>query len=97
MPALKASEVLEREFLELRADLLQAAARLDRLDRADGSLADDPRIPALHRAIEVLAGPDPERSERIQLIFSRPYEEDWKWKLELENGRVVEQSSAKRT
>ena len=32
-------EVLNREFLEIRARLLQVAASLDRLDRADGSVA----------------------------------------------------------
>jgi len=33
-----AGEVLDREFLALRARLIDLAAGLDRLDRADGSL-----------------------------------------------------------
>ena len=34
---LDAPEVLNREFPEIRARLLQLAAALDRMDRADGS------------------------------------------------------------
>ena len=42
---LDAPEVLQREFLEIRARLLQVAASLDRLGRAEGSVADDPGWP----------------------------------------------------
>jgi hypothetical protein len=70
--------VLDREFSELRARLLQAAAQLDRLDRASGELSDDPRMQGIERAIAVLAGQAPNRAEAIQLIFSRPYDPDWK-------------------
>ena len=83
MPSSSASEILEREFLELRAGLLQTAAQLDRLDRAQGSVADDPRIRGVLQAIEVLSKPGPGRAEQVQLIFSRPYEEEWKRKLEV--------------
>ena len=76
-----APEVLEREFLELRARLLQAAAHLDRVDRAEGSAANDPRLTRIHEAIEVLAGADPNRAEKVQLIFSRPYDAEWKANL----------------
>ena len=38
-----AHEIMEREFLETRAKLLELAAALDRLDRAAGSVAQDPR------------------------------------------------------
>ena len=77
-----ALEVLEREFLELRAGLLQVAAQLDRLDRARGPV-EDQRMRALHQAIQVLGGADPGRAEKIQLIFSRTYDADWKQKLEI--------------
>jgi hypothetical protein len=83
MTAPPASEVLDREFPEIRAGLLQLAAQLDRLGRAKGSITDDPRCCALRQSIDVLARPSPGRAEQIQLIFSRPYEEDWKGKLEV--------------
>jgi hypothetical protein len=78
-----ALEVLEREFAEIRAGLLQLAAQLDRLDRAKGNIADDPRCCAMRQSIDVLAASSPGRAEQIQLIFSRPYEEDWKGRLQV--------------
>ena len=78
-----ARDVLEREFLELRAELLQAAARLDRLDRASGSAADDPRMESIKKAIGILAGGEPGRAEEIQLVFSRTYDAKWKTSFEL--------------
>ena len=75
---LDAPEVLNREFLEIRARLLQVAASLDRLDRAGGSVASDPRLQQLYEALAILAGPAADRAEHIQLVFSRPYEANWK-------------------
>jgi hypothetical protein len=83
MTASPALEVLDREFPEIRAGLLQLAAQLDRLDRAKGSITDDPRRCAVRQSIDVLATSSPGRAEQIQLIFSRPYEEDWKGKLQI--------------
>jgi hypothetical protein len=77
-------EVFEQEFLPIRAKLLEVAASLDRLDRAGGSLGKDPRRTQIHAAIQVLLRPDDDdRAERLQLIFSRPYYEDWQDKLGL--------------
>lgn len=75
---LDAPEVLNREFLEIRARLLQVAASLDRLDRAEGDMSADPRILKIREALEILAGDEADRAERIQLVFSRPYESGWK-------------------
>ena len=75
---LDAPEVLNREFLEIRARLLHIAASLDRMDRADGSAAGDPRLDAIRRALSILADDDGERAEKIQLLFSRAYDADWK-------------------
>ena len=79
----KAPDVLDREFLELRAELLQTAARLDRLDRASGSAANDPRMAAIQKAIAILAGAEQGRAEQIQLVFSRTYDAKWKTASEL--------------
>lgn len=78
-----AAEVLEREFLELRANLLQVAAQLDRLDRAAGNVAEDQRLRGVSQALAVLAGAGPQRAEQVQMIFSRPYDVQWKTKLEM--------------
>jgi hypothetical protein len=79
--ARKSLEVLEQEFLPVRAKILEVAAALDRLDRASGSLASESRRAQVHAAIQVLLRPDDDRAERIQLIFSRPYKDDWREKF----------------
>ena len=48
------SEVFESEFLPVRAKLLEIAASLDRLDRAEGSVDGDPRRSQIGNAIETL-------------------------------------------
>ncbi len=78
---LDAPEVLNREFLEIRARLLHIAASLDRMDRADGSADGDPRLDLIRRSLSFLAGNDAERAEKIQLLFSRTYHADWKSNL----------------
>ena len=75
---LDAPEVLDREFLESRARLLQVAASLDRLDRADGNARSDGRLGKIEQALAILQDSGADRAERIQLVFSRPYEADWK-------------------
>ena len=45
---LSAAEVLGREFLEIRAKILEIAAAFDRLERAVGDVSDDPRVARLH-------------------------------------------------
>ena len=78
-----ATEVLNREFLEVRARLLEVGAALDRIDRASGSTADDPRREQIRGAISELNGSGPDRVERIQLLFSLPYQSDWKQQFAL--------------
>jgi hypothetical protein len=75
---LDAPEVLEREFLEIRARLLQVAASLDRLGRAEGNVSGDKRLGQMAAALEILADSGSDRAERIQLVFSRPYDAQWK-------------------
>ena len=80
---LTAPAVLDREFLPFRAKLLELAAALDRVTRADGSVADDVRIKWMSQALEVLQNAKTDRAEQIQLIFSRTYDEDWQKKFQL--------------
>jgi hypothetical protein len=79
-----APEVFDREFLEIRAKVLEVAACLDRLDRAPGTVQQDPRMVRLRQAIDLLADSRPDRAERVQLVFSREYDEDWRKKFGLE-------------
>ena len=74
---MSAREILDREFLEIRAELLRIAASLDRMDRGDGSIADDPRLQQLLAAVEILQSPERDRAEKLQMLFSLPFDEDW--------------------
>ncbi len=75
---MNAPEILDREFLEVRARLLEVAASLDRIDRADGAVEQDPRVAKLLSALDVLRSPKPGRAEQLQIIFSQNYQDDWR-------------------
>lgn len=81
MPAipLSAKEVLDRYFLETRCKLLEIAATLDRIDRAEDAeaVAEDPRRQKIDRAFELLLHEKGDRAEQLQLLFSRDYDPDW--------------------
>lgn len=70
-------EVLDREFLEIRAGILQVAAALDRIERAADSSGGDARMTQIRVGLELLLCDGEDRAERVQLAFSRPYDEAW--------------------
>ena len=74
-----ADEILDRTFLDMRARVLELAAALDRIERADDDdhTATDPRLEKLHRAIGLLNTPGFDRAERVQMIFSDEYVPGW--------------------
>jgi hypothetical protein len=76
-----AAGVLDREFLEIRAKLLQVAASFDRIDRGAGSVEGDPRLALFHEAMEMLLSERTNRAEEMQLIFSRQYDDSWQANL----------------
>ena len=80
---LTAAEVLNREFLEIRCKILELAAAFDRLDRASGEVADDPRTKRLREALEVLRDHREDRAEQVQLVFSRTYNDAWQTEFKL--------------
>ena len=76
---LSAPEVLDRYYLEIRCQLLEVAATLDRLDLAvrrnsDESIAADPRWERLRTTLDMLADREttPDRAERVLRLFSDP-------------------------
>ncbi len=89
---LSANETLEREFLTVRAKLLEIAAAIDRLERASGSITDDPRLKQIAAAIDLLQQPLDgnalsDRATAIQMVFSLPYEPAWREKFEMAASR----------
>ena len=75
------SEVFDREFLEIRAGILQVAAALDRIERATGETPDDPRLRQIRHGLELLLCEGDDRAEQVELAFSRPYDEAWRTTL----------------
>ena len=65
------SRVIELYFMEHRAKLIDIAAFLDRLDRAEDDLGgEDFRVEAFRRAAAILNDGKPQRSKRVLELFS---------------------------
>ena len=79
MTPMPAARALDMFFLDARSRLLDLAATLDRLDRGgDGTAtAADPRLERIRQALLALLETEPGRAERVQQIFSLPYDPDW--------------------
>ena len=71
-------QVLENEYLPVRAKILEIAASLDRIQRSEGDSADEPKWKQLGQAIVILLEEKEERAQRVQLLFSRPYDSQWR-------------------
>ncbi len=82
-PLLSAPEVLNREFLEIRCKILDLAAAMDRLERADGSVEEDPRMARLREALTAILEQSRDRAEHVQMIFSREYDDEWQRKFKV--------------
>ncbi len=77
--------LLNREYLPVRAKILEIAGSLDRIQRAEGEAQADARWGQLQQAIDLLRGQESNRAEQVQLLLSRPYEAKWKETLGVEH------------
>jgi hypothetical protein len=77
MTPLSASDALNQYFLEARSKLLDLAAIFDRIDRGTGPKSDDIKRLQLHQALTILNEPTLGRAERVQQLFSLPYDPKW--------------------
>jgi hypothetical protein len=79
MTTLNARQTLDRHYLEIRCELLNLAAALDRVSRGSGAaeLKADARLTEIQKGLEILSSSGTDRAERIQLLFSDPYREGW--------------------
>ncbi len=66
-------EVLDLYFMDARSKLIDLAAFMDRVERADGT--EDFRMKAFREAIRELSENDCKRAKRVLLAFSDPTEE----------------------
>lgn len=67
-----AADLLDMYFLDVRSHLLEAAAALDRIERAAGSgeALNDSRFKKVEHALEVLGEHGGERARRFLELFS---------------------------
>ena len=73
------TEIIDREYLEIRAKILELAASCDRIDRADGQ--SDNRMQKIEKGISILLDGKGEKATRVQLLFSREYSPAWREKF----------------
>ena len=80
-----AQAVLAREQFQIRAKLIELAAILDRIDRADGEVDHDPRMLEIQKSLEVLSSlhGDNNRAAEIQMIYSRTFNAEWRTHFKL--------------
>ncbi len=76
-----AQQVLDREFLEVRARILKIAATLDRIDRSPTPPADAERMDLIRQGLQILLSNAPDRARQVQMLFSLPYRTDWPQQL----------------
>ena len=70
---LTATQLVDEYFIENRNRVLELAAFLDRIDRADPTLSDrDFRMRVLQDALAMLASGAPDRLLQIQMLLSDP-------------------------
>ncbi len=84
MPAQRtATQILDGEYLELRAKILELAASFDRLSRADEDLDGDQRMQLIGEGLSILSDESTNKAEQIQQLFSREYSSSWRQQFEL--------------
>lgn len=76
-------QVLDEELLAIRAKLLELAAALDRVERAEGPPPDAETMANIRSAIETLLRSGSHRAEQVQLLFSRPFSDNWRQNLKV--------------
>jgi hypothetical protein len=75
---LTAEQVLQNEFLQARARILELAAILDRIDRSTGNVGEHPQFKQLQQGISLLTAEEPDKAAAVQLLFSRQYDPNWR-------------------
>jgi len=74
----RAEQVLTEEFLLARSKILDLAATIDRLQRADGQIESSEKRELLEQGIKILLDDQGEKAKRVQLLMSRQYNPKWR-------------------
>ncbi len=78
-----ANQVLEQEYLQVRAKILELAAFFDRLSEAPASDVDPDKLELLQAGCRILEDGELDKAARVQLLFSREYDAQWREKYSI--------------
>jgi len=75
--------IVDRFFLLARARVIELAALMDRLQRSEGDLGPEQaaKLKKLRAAIAVVLDEEPDKAKRVQMLFSLPYDGNWRERL----------------
>ncbi len=72
-------QVIDQEFLQVRAKILEIAAFFDRLDSESGlSETANGRLKLLRNGCQILLDQQEDKAARVQLLFSRAFDPNWR-------------------
>lgn len=77
------SEILSQEFLQTRAKILEIAAFYDRLDSDELTESDGESLQLLVGGCAILNDNQPDKAARVQLLFSRQYDAQWRQQFDI--------------
>lgn len=78
-----AAEIMDREFFEMRALILQLAASLDRMGRSKSPAVPEEKLKLLENGIRILLTQENNRANLVQMLFSLPYADQWPEEFQL--------------
>ena len=76
-----AREVLDQEYLQIRAKILELAAFFDRLSEAEASDVNQEKLKLLQAGCRILDDAEMDKAARVQMLFSRTYDGQWREKF----------------
>ncbi|RMF39299.1 MAG: hypothetical protein D6753_14120 [Planctomycetota bacterium] len=76
-------QVLDQEFLQVRAKILELAAFFDRLELAEPGAVDQRQLALLQQGCAILNDDEGEKAKRVQMLFSREYNPQWRQEFSL--------------
>ena len=83
-----AAEVIDEEFLQVRAKLLEVAAFFDRIEVASSVESSEAtssldKLKLLRSACDLLIDEELDKAPRLQTLFSREYNPDWRSEFDI--------------
>jgi hypothetical protein len=85
-----AEQIVEQEFLQMRAKILEIAAFFDRLEAdstkqagAATSSVSQERLKLLRAGCDLLLDSESDKAARVQLLLSRKFDEQWRQTMDV--------------